>query len=586
MRIGKQGPLLQFSEAPSADPNRRRPAISPTIVLVDILGAVALLLWGLRLVRTGVFRAFGPGLRRWVGLATRNRISAFAGGLAATLALQSSTATALMAASMAGQRLLPTAMALAVMLGADVGTSVVAMLLTLDLRWLSPGLILLGGALFAAGNGSGKRRAVARTVVGLGLVLLALRLLAEATVPVRESELIHAVLSSLGAAPVLALLAAAGLTVLTHSSLAVVLLIASLAAAGFLDLPAAAAMVLGANLGGALPPLFATLKDGAPARRVPFGNLLMRGAGAAAALPFAALLPHDGADAGAVMALHVAFNLALAALLLPLVGPVARLAARRFPDTEDAEDAARPRHLDESALEAPSVAIACAARETLRLGDVVEDMLRRSLDVLRHDDERAIAELSRMDDAVDGLHTAIKLYLIKLGREHLDEADGKRVGAMMAFAINLEHVGDIIDKNLMELAARKIRHRLRFADDDFRAIEELHARTLGNLRTALGVFLSEDRRLARALIAEKDAIRALERACADHHLDRVRQGRAECIETSALFLDVLRDLKRINAHVASVAYPILDQSGELRGSRLRSEGAASPSLSPLGRGSG
>ncbi|HYD64644.1 Na/Pi cotransporter family protein [Azospirillum sp.] len=554
------------------------------MVLVDILGAVALLLWGLRLVRTGVFRAFGPSLRRWVALATRDRVRAFAGGFAATLALQSSAATALMAASMAGQRLLPTAMALAVMLGADVGTSVVAVLLALDLRWLSPVLILAGGALFALGDASGRRRAVARTLVGLGLVLLALRLLADATVPVRESELIHAVLSALGSAPVLALLAAAGLTVATYSSLAVVLLIASLAAAGFLDLAPAAAMVLGANLGGALPPLIATLKDGALARRVPFGNLLMRGAGAAVALPFTALLPAAPADAHAVMMLHVAFNLGLAALLLPLVGPVARLTAARFPHTDDPDDATRPRHLDESALEAPSVAIACAARETLRLGDVVEEMLRRSLDVLRHDDERAISEVSRMDDVVDALHTAIKLYLVKLGREQLDEADGKRVGAMMAFAINLEHVGDIIEKNLMELAAKKIRHRRHFAAEDFRAIEELHARTLGNLRTALGVFLSEDRRLARALIAEKDAIRALERTSADRHLDRVRQGRAECIETSALFLDVLRDLKRINAHVASVAYPILDQSGELRGSRLRTS-APSPAAEQ-GRGLG
>ncbi|WP_448191587.1 Na/Pi cotransporter family protein [Azospirillum sp. sgz301742] len=544
---------------------------SPTLVLIDILGAVALLLWGLRLVRTGVFRAFGAGLRRWVGHGTRNRVVAFLAGFGVTLGLQSSTATALMASAMAGQRLMTTAMALAVMLGADIGTSVVAGLLSLDVRWLSPVLVLLGSALFAVGEGRRPRRAVGRTFVGLGLVLLALRLLAEATVPVRESELIHALLTGLAGEPAFALIVAAGLTALLHSSLAVVLLIASLAGGGLLDLPGAAAMVLGANLGGAVPPLLATARDAPEARRVPLGNLIMRAVTALAALPFVTILA-GAADAHATVLLHAGFNIALAALFLPLVEPVARLTVHAFPDRPPGEDAARPRHLDESVLEAPTVAIACAVRETLRLGDLVEGMLCRTLEVLRHDDERLIAEVSRTDDAVDALHTAIKLYLVKLGRGQLEEEDSRRVGEIMAFAINLEHIGDIVDKSLVEMAAKKIRLGLRFPAEDFQAIEALHLRTVSNLRTALGIFISEDRRLARQLIAEKDAIRTLERASAEGHLMRVREGRTKSIETSALTLDLLRDLKRINAHAASVAYPILKRTGELSETRLKGAG--------------
>lgn len=541
---------------------------SPTLVLVDILGAVALLLWGLRLVRTGVFRACGSSLRRWVGMGTRNRAVAFLAGFGVTLGLQSSTATALMASSMAGKGLMTAAMAMAVMLGADVGTSVVAGLLSLDVRWLAPALLLLGSALFALGEGSRPRRAMARALVGLGLMLLSLRLLGEASGPVRQSELIRAVLAGLGGAPGLAMIVAAGLTALLHSSLAVVLLIASLAAGGLLDLPGAAAMVLGANLGGALPPLLATLRETPAGRRVPLGNLVMRATGVLAALPFAATLSGP-ADAHAAVMLHAGFNMALAALFIPFVGPVARLTVRAIPDRPAEDDVARPRHLDESVLEAPTAAIACAVRETLRLGDLVEGMLRRSLDVLRTDDERLLQELSRTDDAVDALHTAIKLYLIKLGRGNLEEEDSRRVGEIMAFAINLEHIGDIVDRNLVELAAKKTRLGLRLPPDDFQAIEALHRRTLDNLRTALGIFLSEDRRLARRLVSEKDAIRALERAAAEGHLKRVREGRTQSIETSALTLDLLRDLKRINAHAASVAYPILKRAGELNDSRLK-----------------
>ncbi len=545
---------------------------SPTLVLIDILGAVALLLWGLRMVRTGVFRACGASLRRWVGLGTRNRVVAFLAGFGVTLGLQSSTATALMASAMSGQQLMTTAMALAVMLGADVGTSVVAGFLSLDVRWLSPALLLLGAALFAVGEGSRPRRAVARTLVGLGLMLLAMRLLAEATVPVRESELIHAMLGGLTSEPALALLVAAGLTALLHSSLAVVLLIASLAGGGLLDLPGTAALVLGANLGGAVPPLLATMREVPEGRRVPLGNLIMRAAGALAALPFVTMLGDvlgETANAQTAVLLHAGFNLALAALFIPLVGPVARLTVLALPDRPPGEDEGQPRHLDESVLEAPTAAIACAVRETLRLGDLVEDMLRRTLDVLRHDDERLIAEVSRTDDAVDALHTAIKLYLVKVGRGQLEDEDSRRVGEIMAFAINLEHIGDIVDKSLMEIAAKKTRLGLRFPAEDFQAIAALHHRTLDNLRTALGIFISEDRRLARQLIAEKDEIRALERTSAENHLKRVREGRTESIETSALTLDLLRDFKRINAHAASVAYPLLRRTGELRESRLK-----------------
>ncbi|MBP2291655.1 Na/Pi cotransporter family protein [Azospirillum rugosum] len=530
------------------------------------------MLWGLRLVRTGVFRCGGAALRRWVAQGTRNRVVAFLAGTGATLALQSSTATALMAAALAGQGLLGTAMAQAVMLGANVGTSLVTRLLAVDLHWLSPSLLVLGGVLHALGEARRLRRDLASVFLGLGLMLLALRLLGTATIPVERSELVQAMLAALGGEPFFAMLVAAALTAAVHASLAVVLLTASLAGAHIVDPVLAAALVLGANLGGALPVVLETARENAAARRVQIGNLIVRTLGALAVLPFlgTAVTALEGmAPFTAVVTMHVAFNVALVVVFLPLVGPLARLTERLIPDALSEDDDARPRHLDESVLETPSVAIAGALRETLRLGDLVEDMLRRSLVALRQNDERPIAEVSRADDRVDRLHTAIKLYLAKLGRGNLDEAESRRVNEMMAFAINLEHVGDIIDKSLMELAAKRLRHGLHFAAEDFREVEELHRRTVENLRTALGTFIAEDRRLARQLIAGKDAVRALEREATLHHLDRVRRGVADSVETSALVLDVLRDLKRINAHVAAVAHPILDEVGELRESRLK-----------------
>ena len=523
------------------------------------------------MVRTGVTRGFGVSLRHWIGLGTRNRFSAFLAGVAATIVLQSSTATALMTASFAARRLMTTATAIAIMLGADVGTALVAQILSLDIHWLSPALIAIGVGVFMFVEAN-RPRAIARAVLGLGLMLLALRLLSDATVPIRGSTVVINLLGALGAAPVLALLIGAALTALVHSSLAVVLLIVSLLATGAVEPPLALALTLGANLGGTVPPLLATANYGPIARRVPLANAAVRLTGCIIVLPFldsisAALLAWAPDPARVAIDFHLLFNALLALGFLPLIQPLAR-GAERIVKTPPSPDRG-PKYLDASSLDTPSVALACAARETLRLGDLIEQMLDRSLAALKAEDAKLQQEVERMDDEVDDLQEAIKLYIAQLGREGLDESDGRRATEIISFAINLEHIGDIIDKGLMELVGKKTKHRLRFSEEGFREITELHARTMENLRIALGIFMSRDVKLARRLVAVKIDIRNLERASAESHFERLRQGRPETLQTSTLHLDVLRDLKRINAHITSVAYPILDEAGELRESRLR-----------------
>jgi len=568
-------------------------AIAAIMLFADLAGAVALLLWGLRMVRTGMVRACGAALRNWLGFATTNRVRAFAAGFAATLLLQSSTATTLMIAAFAGRGTMATSMALAIVLGADLGTAAVAQLMTLDLRWLGPLLILLGFAAFNAGEDA-RRRAVGRALLGLGLMLLSLRLIGQATLPLREAPALQAALGLLAERPALVLLLGAGLTALAHSSLAVVLFAAALAGGGAIDGGMALALVLGANIGGSLPALLATWRDHPLARRVPAGNAIARTALALAALsllePLAALTAalgaRWGADAAAQATLfHLGFNLALAALFLPLLGPLARLAALAVPARPPADDPHQPRHLDPQALEAPPAALACATLEALRMAGIVETMLRRSLDVVRRNDSRLLAEIGRMDDQVDSLHEAVKLYLVRLSGQSLDAAESRRAAGIMAFAINLEHIGDIVDSNVLAVAARKIKAGAHFSEEGLAEIAALHGRVLENLRLALALLVSGDARLAERLAEGKRALRGLERAAAEGHFARMRCGRQESIVTSALHLDLLRDLARINSHVMAMAYPFFPPAGppmpaprlETRAARL-GEAPAAPSL--------
>lgn len=551
--------------------------------LLNVLGSVCLLLWGVRMVRTGLTRAFGATLRRAIAACSRNRVTAFAGGLAITGVLQSSTATALLLSSFAGRGLIPLSIALAVMLGADVGTTIAAQVLSFDLGWVSPFAIGAGVIAFLSSEQE-KSRHLGRVAIGLGLMLLSLKLLAAATGPLREAPAFMAALGGLQDEYVIAVILATLLTWFVHSSLSVVLLIMSFAAVGLVEPKLALALVIGANIGGALAPYMAQAGADVEARRVPLGNLITRSIVGIAILPFLGPILEgmtwlEPSTARLAVNFHTMFNIATAILFLPLIDVVAWLCRKLLPARPIADDPARPRHLDPNVLDSPAEALGCALRETLNLGDRVGNMLRQTMDVFERSDPKAVKAIEAADDAVDRLHEAIKLYLIQVSRNELGEEDGKRYVEILSFTMNLEHVGDIVDKNLMELAAKKIRNRYAFSPEGMAELRVFHARVLENLGLALNVFTTRDIALARRLVAEKTAMREAEARAADSHFARLREGRPESIETSSIHMDVIRDLKRINGHLTTVAYPILEAAGELADTRLRAT-PAEPSGQP------
>ena len=542
-----------------------------TIQLIDLLGAGALLLWGLRLIKTGVMRAFGASLRLWIAKGTGNRFSAVLSGIVATLALQSSTATAVIAASFASKGAIDPRMAQAVMLGANVGTSIAAVILSLDVHWFGSAMILVGVVIFQSSSYA-RGKGIGRAVLGLGLMLLALQLVGNVTGPLRQSELMITILSGLTDAPAFALIFSAVLAFIASSSLAVVLFVALMASAGIVPPALAVTLVAGANLGGAIPPLLAVLADGTEARRLTLANLIVRSIGALVltvlAAPVAnllkAVLPDDS---GLTIATHIGFNLVLLVVFLPLIGPVGRLAAMAFPTPASTPHGAH--YLDDSVLDTPTIALAAAARETLRVSDLVLRMLQASLEALCKPGPTTRSTMALLDDDVDALNQAIKLYLTRLDHTGLDADDAARSADIMGFAINLEHVGDIVEVGLGSAVSKMARRQLKFSAEGLAEIVTLYEKTIANMQLSQTVFMTADTQLARQLVAAKVDIRRLEAHSAVAHIQRVRDRVAASVETSSLHLDLLRDLKRINAHLASVAYPILESKGELDESRLR-----------------
>jgi phosphate:Na+ symporter len=474
------------------------------------------------------------------------------------------------------------------MLGADVGTTLVAQVFAFDIKWLWAAGLFVGMILFSVA-GSDRTKSLGRIAIGLGLMLLALSVLSSVSEHMRESSVLKLVISALGTEPIIAVLVAAGLTWLAHSSIAVILFIMSLAASGAINPALSLALVIGANIGGAIAPYIALSGASVPARRVPLGNLVARATIGVLALPFiaklAAILPSISSDpARLVLNAHLAFNLVVALVFLPLVDPLAKLVERLVPEPVGAIDRGTAQHLDSTALDSPSEALACAMRETLNVGDIVLDMLRRALPAIEGSDMGLVRDIEKTDDNVDALHEAIKLYLIRASKADMSEADSRRYVEILTFTMNLEHIGDIIDKNLMELAAKKIKKRYAFSSEGAAELKRFHGQVMDNMRLALNVFASRDVALARRLLLAKTDMRSREFEAADRHFARLREGRAESIETSSIHLDVIRDLKRINSHLTSVAYPILEATGELRESRLRGaaaeQGSSAAAIAP------
>lgn len=536
------------------------------MILVHIIGAVALLLWGTRMVKNGFTRAYATSLHKVIAANTGNRLRAFLSGMGVTAVLQSSTATALVVTSFAQKGMIGTAAGLAVMIGADISTTLVAQILTFDLSWLMPLLLCTGAVMHHFYEHAGRKRHLARALIGLGLILLSLSIIKQNALPLGASETLPLILEPLEREPLLALLVAAGMTFVLHSSLAFVLLTASLAQTGVINLHLGLLLVLGANLGGALVQSIITHKLGPETLRITTGNLIMRLSTVILLLPLIDVLSDAFEQTGEpvrreLVNFHTFFNIALALIFLPLISPLTKLCREIIPDRKKEEKRPdTPLYLDESALASPTIALAGAARETLRIAEIIEQMFADSMAVLKKENKPLMDKIRAQDTIVDSLQNQVKLYLSKVSEEMLDPRESDRFLQILTFSTNLEHIGDIIENSLLDIVTIKIDSRHRFSDQGFQEIMDFHAAILKNMKLAQAIFMSEDPRLARELVDGKKKIREAEQMTSKKHFQRLREGVAETLSTSALHMDLIRDYRRINSYITTVAYTILNNA--------------------------
>ncbi|MGE8177203.1 Na/Pi cotransporter family protein [Pseudomonas fluorescens] len=532
------------------------------LTLLNLLSAVALLIWGTHIVRTGILRVYGSNLRHVIGQNMSKRWLAFIAGILVTAMVQSSNATAMLVTSFVGQGLMALTPALATMLGADVGTALMARVLTLDLSWLSPLLIFLG-VIFFLSRKQTRAGQLGRVGIGLGLIILALQLIVEAANPITHAHGVKVLFASLTGDILLDALVGALFAMISYSSLAAVLLTATLAGAGVISLPVAIGLVIGANIGSGVLAFLSTSMQNAAGRQVALGSLLYKMIGLLLIIPILSPLVHwmdslNFRPQGLVIGFHLLYNTARCLVLLPSVGPMARLCAWLLPERPEINGQAKPRHLDPTALTTPSLALANAARETLRIGDLIDNMLEAMLDVLRGKQTAVTQEMRRLSDDVEVLCSAIKLYLAQMPREDLSDQDSRRWAEIIELAINLKLASDLIERMLRKVQQQKTSQRRSFSDVGLEELAGLHHQLIANLRLGLSVFLSADKESARQLLREKRRFRAQERRLAHAHVSRLHRKVVQSLETSSLHLELIADMRRLNSLFCGSAYVVLE----------------------------
>ncbi len=534
------------------------------LTLLNLLSAVALLIWGTHIVRTGILRVYGSNLRHVIGQNMSRRWLAFISGIVVTAMVQSSNATAMLVTSFVGQGLMALTPALATMLGADVGTALMARVLTFDLSWLSP-LLIFVGVIFFLSRKQTRLGQMGRVSIGLGLIILALQLIVESAAPITQAQGVKVIFASLTGDILLDALVGALFAMISYSSLAAVLLTATLAGAGVISLPVAIGLVIGANIGSGVLAFLSTSMQNAAGRQVALGSLLYKLIGLLLIIPVLDPMVHwidslDFSPQEMVIGFHLLYNTVRCLILLPSVGPMARLCAWLLPERPELNGTAKPRHLDPTALVTPSLALANAARETLRIGDLIDNMLEAMLDVLHGKQTAVTQEMRRLTDDVESLYSAIKLYLAQMPREDLSEQDSRRWAETIELAINLKLASDLIERMLRKVQQQKTSQRRSFSEVGLEELAGLHSQLISNLRLGLSVYLSSDKESARQLLREKRRFRAQERRLAHAHVSRLQRKIVQSIETSSLHLELIADMKRLNSLFCSSAYAVLETS--------------------------
>ncbi len=535
--------------------------------LLTIFGGVALLVFGVRYLRKGLDRLFGRRLGTWMQRLAARRGFSFLAGIGVSVVAPSSTTMSLLAVHTVQAGHLTARQMLTIVLGANIGLTVMVLLIALRQEQHAPIVVLAGVALFQFTK-SPRSRGIGQVLLSLGFILLAIDIMKRAAQTVDMQSGLWAVINfeNLTEHALLLAIFAAMLAMALQSSTATIGLVIGLGVSEAVSFKLAVPVVLGANVGLAVTTLIVGWRVIEP-RRLALGNLLLKLVLAGLALVVLNLLgdrlPNPGPDSFglAIAGVHSGFNIVLAAVGLPLVGVVSSLLERLVPiPTPETRKAFGPKYISNGPIGGVALAMGQALREITHMSEIIRAMLRDVWVALETGNEKLARDVAVRDDHVDLLDTEVKRFLTRLAKEEAGEYDADEQMRLLRYLAEVETIGDIIDKNISELVLKKIRLGAEFSKEGAEELKDFYRKVSENVVIAETAFTTRDRALAQQLLRHKQRIDQYERELRDRHFARLNAGLVESHETSAIHLDLLTHLKRINSCVTHVAYAILQDT--------------------------
>lgn len=534
---------------------------------ITIIGGLFLLLFGVKTAGEGLQRAAGPRLRHILYSVTNNRLLGVGIGAFVTAIIQSSSATTVMLVGFVSSGLITTAQAIGVILGANIGTTITVQLIAFKIYDYAILMVGIGASLVLFAR---KRSVtfIGQGILGFAFIFLAMKIMSDAMAPLKESQLFRDILLSLGGSTIGLLIISTVFTAVVQSSAATIGIALALSLQGLIGMESAIPIIFGANIGTCITALVASINSTTEAKRVAVVHTLFNVLGVAVFLPLVvplkSLVSMTSTDLPRQIAnAHSIFNIVVAALFLPFSAYVARAAEKIIPEVEETTKRFRPKYLNMQVLDSPDMAFGLATREALRMADIAQDMYRKSIKVLVKDNQELLEKVEEMDDQLDILDREIKLYITKISQKVLTEEESRREVAILTLVNDLENIGDIIDKNVMDLARKKISNGLSFSEEGQKEIIEFHSKVGDNFEMAISAFAAGDPDLAWKVVKNKEKLSNQERELKSAHIGRLHMGLKESIDTSSIHLDLLSNFKRINHHITNISYPIIGRTEEV-----------------------
>jgi len=537
--------------------------------LLLLVGGLAVFVHGLSQARESLQLLAGDRLRSLITSFTSNRFFGLIVGALVTVILQSSTATTTVLVGYCASGLCTLEQAMAVILGADVGTTATVQLVSLHAG--SVGLVLAATGV-AVRVASKKKRGqyLGQALLGLGLLFYGMELMRNGAAPLAHLPLARGMATYLAGHRISGAFLGALLTLFLRSSAPTLALTMALGDAGVLGLWGALPILLGANLGTTVSPFASAVDQDAEGKRVALAHLVFKAVGVVVVLvllgPFVRVAQATGPGMAREIAnAHTLFNGALALAFLPTLNMGAALLRKLYRPPQKKERF-RPKFLDPRALETPALAFGQATREYLRMAEIVGEMLKDSLEVYRRQDLQLLARVEARDDQVDILNREIRFFLARMGQDLMSPEQAEKQMALITLTADLETVGDILNRNILAMAQKKISQGLWFSEEGWKEIEDFFVKVIENFELAVAAFSTSDEQLARKVQRHRVRLAEIEDRLKEAHIARLHKGLRESLDTSSIHLDLLTALRRVNAVLSNMADAVIRERDPARAS--------------------